>query len=182
MRPRNPRMRIAHPTEPRRNARRNPPLSRCRPPWNLRRRLRPHPRRNSPLRPRQSLPPRPRRNPPLSRCRPPWNLRRHLRPHPRRNPLLRPRQSLPPRPRRNPPLSRFPATLEPTTTPKPEPTAERVPATRLTDNGAWEGLPAWSPDGRRIAFELRPRWEPGHLRDERRRRARRKHAFDDWGS
>ena len=41
-------------------------------------------------------------------------------------------------------------TSEPTPTPTPSPTPSSV--TRLTDNDAADMLPAWSPDGRRIAF------------------------------
>jgi Tol biopolymer transport system component len=31
--------------------------------------------------------------------------------------------------------------------------------TRLTNNPADDGVPSWSPDGRRIAFLLLPRWQ-----------------------
>ncbi len=47
-------------------------------------------------------------------------------------------------------------TPEPTptpATPSPVPTDAPAPATRLTDNDAADGVPAWSPDGQRIAFE-----------------------------
>ena len=59
-----------------------------------------------------------------------------------------------------------------------------APATRLTHNDAFDASgPDWSPDGRRIAFDSRPRRELGDLRDERRRLRRhpphgqRRHRF-----
>ena len=53
---------------------------------------------------------------------------------------------------------------------------------RLTDSDAWDESPAWSPDGQRIAFDSERDGRPEIYVNERRRRARRKHAFDDWGS